>query len=200
MITTNQTLSHWNYFLALEADLTQLARFVEFSNNNFDTYSIEIAHLLLASASEVDVILKQYCRRLANDNNVDGINNYRQIILSQEPSIVPATVDIPRYGLQMVPWTNWQEADQNPDWWHAYNKVKHERGNNFEKANLKNLLNAMSGLFIALIYFYRGQTENNRIVPAPNLFMAPLDLIQRQHTLGGETILNYVMSDSSNEN
>jgi hypothetical protein len=191
MITISQKLSHWNYFLALEADLARLARFVEFSENNFSTYSIEIAHLLLASASEVDVVLKQLCSRLLNGNKVDGINNYRQIILTHAPAIVTTTVNIPRFGLKMVPWSNWQNTDLNPDWWHAYNKVKYERVTNFEKANLKNLINAMGGLFISLIFLYRGQTDNDRISPVPNLFMAPLDLIQRQHTLGGETVLKY---------
>lgn len=35
------TLGHWNYFLALEHDLDQLSRFVDFSGND-DSYSLEI--------------------------------------------------------------------------------------------------------------------------------------------------------------
>jgi len=54
-------LLHWSYFLALEEDLLQLARYVEFSNANFKAYSIEMAHLLLASSSESDVLLKMIC-------------------------------------------------------------------------------------------------------------------------------------------
>jgi len=53
-ITQQPTLLHWNYFLALEADLGTLSRFVEFAEDNFATYSIEQVHLFLAAASEVD--------------------------------------------------------------------------------------------------------------------------------------------------
>ena len=43
-ITQQPALLHWNYFLALEADLGTLSRFVELTANNFATYSIEQVH------------------------------------------------------------------------------------------------------------------------------------------------------------
>jgi len=49
---------HWAYFLALEEDLHRLSRFVEISESNFSTHSIECARLLLASCSEAEVVLK----------------------------------------------------------------------------------------------------------------------------------------------
>ena len=49
---------HWNYFLALDRDLEVVSRYVEFTKPNFNVYSIELAHLLFAAASEVDVIAK----------------------------------------------------------------------------------------------------------------------------------------------
>jgi hypothetical protein len=47
---------HWNYFLALEQDLETVSRYVECTSDNHKIYSIELAHLLFAAASEVDVI------------------------------------------------------------------------------------------------------------------------------------------------
>ena len=47
---------HWNYFLALDRDLEVVSRYVEFTKPNFNVYSIELAHLLFAAASEVDVV------------------------------------------------------------------------------------------------------------------------------------------------
>jgi hypothetical protein len=35
---------HWNYFLALEKDLETVSRYIEFSRDNLNTYSIELAH------------------------------------------------------------------------------------------------------------------------------------------------------------
>ena len=54
-IQVNGNFVHWNYYIALEQDLSKVSRFIEFSEDNFETYSIELAHLLLAASSEVDV-------------------------------------------------------------------------------------------------------------------------------------------------
>lgn len=74
------SLLHWNYFLALESDVERLARFVEFTSNNFGTYSIEMAHLFLAAASEVDVVAKQLCSIMDAATNVANIEQYRRVL------------------------------------------------------------------------------------------------------------------------
>lgn len=189
-ITNTPALSHWNYFLALEADLANLSRYVEFTPDNYGTYSIEMVHLLLASASEVDVILKQLCALETPEAHADNIEAYRRSLRILEPNIGLVSVSLPRFGLELTPWENWQD-DKSPTWWVDHNKVKHERGMHFPRANLKNVLNAMSGLFIALIFYYRTQTEIKRLVPAPQFFMAPRDLVNLAHSFGGETGLFY---------
>jgi hypothetical protein len=40
---------HWDYFLTLEADLSVVARYIEFSRDNFGTYSIELARIIVES-------------------------------------------------------------------------------------------------------------------------------------------------------
>src|SRR2546428_5789614 len=40
------TYRYWQHFLALEADFAATSRYVEFSQQNFPTYSIEYAKLL----------------------------------------------------------------------------------------------------------------------------------------------------------
>ena len=57
-IRTSPTEIHWNYFLAVEADLIELSRFVEFNPKNYNCFSVEMAKLLMASAGEVDVVLQ----------------------------------------------------------------------------------------------------------------------------------------------
>lgn len=171
MITANTTLTHWNYFLALESDVGNLSRYIEFVEDNYSTYSIEIAHLLLATASEIDVVLSQLCSRIKS-NKIEGINNYREIIQGYIPEFSQVTVNISRFGLELKPWENWL-GNGNPIWWQAYNRVKHKRNNHFSDANLKNVLNAVSGLFISLIFYYRGQVPNNRLFPVP-LFLKHL--------------------------
>ncbi|GEM_PF-733291 len=45
------TLTHWNYYLAIESDLENLTRYIEFHPDNFATYSIENAKLLMTATS-----------------------------------------------------------------------------------------------------------------------------------------------------
>jgi len=109
-ITQQPTLLHWNYFLALEADLGTLSRFVEFTEANFATYSIEQVHLFLAAAFEVDVVMKQYCAILAPAESGDNIEQYRGIIHPLRPGLSSATATLTRFGVTLTPWSNWQHG------------------------------------------------------------------------------------------
>ena len=62
--TPNANL-HWNYFIALEQDLEKVSRYIEFCTPNLKVHSIELAHLLFAAASEVDVLAKWVCKTVA---------------------------------------------------------------------------------------------------------------------------------------
>ena len=44
-IQEQESLLHWNYYLALESDLEKVARYIEFTQDNFGAYSIELAHI-----------------------------------------------------------------------------------------------------------------------------------------------------------
>ena len=182
------SLLHWNYFLALESDVERLARFVEFTSNNFGTYSIEMAHLFLAAASEVDVVAKQLCSIMDAAANVANIEQYRGVLRHCLPEMEASLVTIPRYGLELRPWSNWRD-DETPDWWRDHNKVKHQRGEHFALANLENVLNAMAALFLLVLYYYRGVIDGRRIEPPPNLFTPPTDLASVCPTIGGRMAL-----------
>ncbi len=187
-IQENTSLLHWNYFLALEQDVERIARFVEFSSNNFGTYSIEMAHLYLAAASEVDVVTKQLCSMLNAEATPNNIEQYREVIKLHIPEIENSIVTIPRYGLELQPWSNWNN-NETPNWWRDHNKVKHNRGEHFALANLKNVLNAMAGLFIVTLHYQRLSISGKRIEPPPNLFTPPANLAVVGPTIGGRMAL-----------
>jgi len=155
MIHTTNSKIHWNYFIALERDVETVSRYIEFSEQNFDVYSIELAHLLFAAASEVDVIAKLLCERLQPKAKRNNINNYRSVLLSKLPDLPTIEVSIARYGLSFRPWDNWSDpSNDNPLWWQSYNDVKHQRDTHFNKATLKNALNGVGALLILVYHFY----------------------------------------------
>ena len=160
---------HWNYLLALDADLAALSRYIDFHRRNFNCFSIEVARVLLASASEVDVVCKQLCRKISPNSGADGIHAYRKEIKAAYPSIPKFKVVLPRFGLTLRPWEEWKKTAGVPLWWTAYNKVKHQRDAHFEKASLKNALNAVAGLFVMVLYLYQDQARLGELIPSPQL-------------------------------
>lgn len=162
-------LQHWNYFLAIEEDVIRLSRYIEFTEENFTTHSLELARILFAAASEIDVVAKQLCKQIDENSKASRITEYRKIICPTIPLIATTFASIPRFGLTLNPWEQWQQ-DSNPLWWKAYNNVKHHRNTNFQDASLKNALNSVAALFILLIFLYRKESRNAQLTPDPVLF------------------------------
>jgi hypothetical protein len=187
-IQSKKILSHWNYFLSLEEDLIRVGRFIEFSKSNYSCYSTELARLLLAAGSEVDVVAKLLCKKLDASASVNNIDDYRNVVLSRISRLPTHTVSLPRFGITLTPWSKWAIAT-NPDWWREHNQVKHQRDENFGKAHLKNTLNAIGGLFLLLMEYYRGDFE--QLDPASSLFLPSSETIAKAHTLDGRTVLFY---------
>src|SRR6266496_4486996 len=134
MLAPQTTYQYWQYFLALDADLETISRYVEFNPANYNTFSIEFVRLILAAGSEIDVVAKLLCELIDPTKPCKNINDYRSIILSKYPLFYLTPITIPRYELQLNPWGVWDGGVNplNPGWWTAYNAVKHERSSNFD--------------------------------------------------------------------
>lgn len=174
-IPQSPTPIHWNYFLALEDDLYQLARYVEFSESNYQTFSIEIARLLLSASAEVDSVLKQLARRIVGTDAPDKIGSYFEPVIGYAPRFVKFEVAIPRHGLLLHPWEDWLK-DTPPLWWTAHNKVKHHRHERFAMATLKNCINAMAALLIAVLHLHADEAKEGKLVGLPKLFTVAPEL------------------------
>jgi len=175
VIRTFDSLIHWNFFLSLEKDLETLSRYVEFCDSNFECYSLEMARILLAASSEVDVIAKQLCRKIDSNSSADRINQYRNEIKSAYPKFPNFKVTIPRFGLNLTPWEKWNESNGVPVWWTACDEVKHHRDTDFYQANLINVLNSVAGLFVITLYFYKDKAENAELIPMQSLLRVTED-------------------------
>ncbi len=160
---------HWNYLLALDADLVTLSRYVDFSEQNFNCFSIEIVRILLAAAAEADIVCKQLCQKVDSKSSADGINAYRAELTAAFPNMPKLKVLLPRFGLTLQPWDEWSKADGVPIWWTAYNKVKHHRHTDYERASLKNGLNAVAGLFVVVLHLYKKKAMFGELLPSPQL-------------------------------
>ena len=185
-IKTEQIEAHWNYLLSIENDLEEVSRFVEFHEDNFQCFSIEILRLLMAAAAEVDVVCKQICKIIDPKSKAGSINKYQEEIVKEYTSIPGFKVIMPRYGLILQPWQNWGVQKRNPPlWWTAYNKIKHQRHTHYNRGNLENALNAVAGLFVMVIYLYSEKARLGELYPALKLLQ-----VTEEH-FGGQTMGSY---------
>jgi len=153
MLTYNsKDLMHWNLFISLEDDLEKASKYIEFCLANEGAYSIELAKILMSASSEVDVVMKMIGNHYGK--NLGGINEYRELAQEYFPEISKEMCRLPRFQMQFIPWENWN-GDTNPFWWQGYNKVKHVRNIHYDKANLKNCINSVGALMIALVYYHK---------------------------------------------
>jgi hypothetical protein len=153
-------LGHWTYFLALEADLMAISRYVELHQQNYGTFSIGLTQLLLAACSEIDVVLKQITLILSGEP-LGNMKGYGGVMLAKVASITNKKVSIPRFKIELTPFSEWT-VENPPKWWTSHNNVKHHRNTHYEDANLGNTLNALGGLYILiyeLIRIHKGKSE-----------------------------------------
>jgi hypothetical protein len=148
-----QTYTYWRYFLALEEDLKNLSRYIEFCQDNYSVFSVELTRTYLAVCSEIDVIAKLLSKNLGQ-TNASNIINYKNSILGTYPNLPSLVINIPTYNLNFSPWISWRE-DNSPTWWKNYNNVKHSRNEFYKEANLDNVLNAMAGLLVINLYYLK---------------------------------------------
>jgi hypothetical protein len=147
----------WYFFLALESDLDATARYVEPTEENDTTYSIEFTRILMSAAAEVEVVAKQLLvsKRplLPRKSNIEHL---RKRFRKHYPKLPSMEVFVPRGSQMLRPWAAWTgSAKKNPDWWSAYNKVKHARHAAFQEATLANALNAVAALLCLQLYLHQ---------------------------------------------
>jgi len=191
MLKESPKLLHWNYFLVLESDLEHLSRYIEFTEDNYKTYSQEMARLLLTASSEVDVVLKGLCKKSDSRFKGETIDKYRVFLNPKYPKFCKLKVSLPRFGLDISPWDNWQD-NKTPNWWHDYNLVKHNRDEHYNLANLKNTIASLAGLFLAVLYFYKNEAEKGKLIPDPKLLMIQEDFVELHRVLDRGLLRKYV--------
>ena len=164
------TFKFWQFFLAIESDLTRTTRFVEFNEDNFKTYSVEFARILLSASSEVDVLFKELCSITNPNKSYNNIKDYRECITSNYPKFYTFEVLIPQYDLVRKPWKEWPpNSTINPSWWDSYNNVKHQRVKNYQEANLENAIDSVAGLFEVVLYLWSAKKYPVRLRPSPQI-------------------------------
>lgn len=145
---------HWPYYLSLESDVDRLSRYIEFTEDNYSTYSAELVCIFLSIGSEVDVVMKEVCAIVSPSSVLSNIDSYKKVIKTEIPSLITESAISSKFGLYFKPWEKWEATRGNPVWWKQYNNVKHQRNDFYSQANLKNVLEALAALYIVNVYLH----------------------------------------------
>ena len=166
------TPPYWEYFRALESDLAATNRWVDMGPDNFKTYSIEFARILIAAGSEIDSVLKRLCREIAPQERPRSIDKYMPIVTDRYKRFSEFEINIPRFALRTFkPWELWGQK-KTPLWWKpAFTDVKHNRHEHFVRANLGNCIHAVGALLIVLYYYY---DASNPMMPIMDVSARPV--------------------------
>ena len=147
-------------FLLIQSDLQRLLEFIEPADLNLDTFSYRVHELFMRSCIEVEANFKAILKenifnptdrgRLPRPEKSWNIHDYKKVNTTHHLSAYKAHIPI-WDGAESAfePFREWAAAPEL-SWYQAYNKSKHDRRNEFKKANLRNRRNSVTGLLVLL--------------------------------------------------
>lgn len=167
----------WQSYLQLERELIHLSETILFDDNNINTYSFKIADLITRVNIEIEALAKQ----LHIDNGGPAPINpphlmydtdclkYLDTIWTLSKKVVMIVYPFSFFtnddNIRMKPLREAHKmGDDGPKWKRAYQAIKHDRGNNINKATIKNLISSMAALFLLNIYHKKFKEEFDSIM------------------------------------
>lgn len=146
-------------YCLIEKDFASTIDYVSISTVNYATFSPAYLKIFLSIGSELDVLKDCICKLLNTD-----MKHFNTV----EPDFCSVSVEVRSTELLLTPWNT---VDTFPQWWTAYNEVKHNRNENankfdpakkyYEYANLENVLSALAGLYSLELLAYKAVAEQN---------------------------------------
>lgn len=152
-----------NGYYLLEQDLKEIFSFIEPVPSNYSTYSHRLYALFVRACMEFEanckMILVDKGFKLSENPN---INIYYKIHSYDEYKLINDYIVRLQMSeeIDLTPLKQWEEA-RGPSWYREHHAVKHSRLENFDKANLKNVLDATASVYV-LLYSRYGKSALNR--------------------------------------
>jgi hypothetical protein len=161
-------MKEMHFFIALEKELESSFNYIEPDNANLSCYGAKFVILLNTIGIEFESLTKTLIKHKSPEAKVGNIGDIKKNLLELFPNICTNQVEITRLNEIRTPFQGWNN-DGKLDWWSDFTDIKHNRINNFSRANLNTVLEAMSALVVIIIYLSRFR-DNNYHVLSSGLF------------------------------
>jgi len=138
------------FYHLLERDLKQLFDYIDPHDRNESVFSLRTHELLMRAAVEFEsnaqAILNVNGYQKSGDLNM---SDYKKI--EQSSRLSGYTLQLPLFSplKEFSPFDPWHRGS-SLEWWNAYNASKHNRGDNFERANLLRAIEGVGAVFVIL--------------------------------------------------
>ena len=150
-----EPIHYLNAYLLIQKDLLTLFEYVHPSDKNLQSFSLRIHELLMRTCIEIEANFKAILKSNSyNANNRWDIKDYRLVNITHHLDDYVIIIPSWRGDFKRVkPFIEWKDAQHKggPSWYKAYNKSKHNRHEEFEVANLENLVYAVTGLLVLIV-------------------------------------------------
>lgn len=177
--TIDHSNPFWLHYLSLEKSLKDIGEYIAINEDNYQSYSFKNMQLYFAICTGIDSIFKHirdnlHLEKIKRLNIVHHIKMIKDYFPKIEGTIL--TLNISGFDLDFQPFlilfdnAKKEKKDEEIEkkanyegWWKDYNSVKHQRPDNFYKANLDNLLNSFAALHILNLFY--ALSSNKDLVP-----------------------------------
>lgn len=142
-------------YVDLEERLLNFLKVVPYTNENKNTWSPDLVSLFLDVCGMLDSISRRIMSDTTSKNqkvlNVRDFEGelWKNLELEKSGVVVYAF-----YGLfpncAITPYQGYREVD---GWWTIYNALKHDRLDNYHRANLDNAIKSLAALFLLLVRY-----------------------------------------------
>jgi hypothetical protein len=152
-------------FEIIESRFYEATRYVSINTENRATFSYEFASILRDCGSTFSSVMDAIVKGTGEVKpDIDTtIAHYRKFLYERIRDINRISLQIrPLFPKGMVlPFDGLNTIDDSPNWWDAYNNVKHNEYENYKDGSLENSVKALSSL--ALLGFYCSWFVSDRL-------------------------------------
>jgi hypothetical protein len=168
--TSNSALTYKLQYLNLEAELIKSFLFVHPSEKNAKTYSIKFSEIIKGSANLYELISKDlYAKFYLYDELNDRIDIKNYLSLDRflnlaNSEVIPYLIgdkfvikqEIFKPFINLTSWDNNSsiKEEHKPNWWIAYNKIKHSNHGLEVYATLENAIASLAANFLLIDRIY----------------------------------------------
>jgi hypothetical protein len=154
----------WPIYERLEAEMNRICFGVALWDSNLNVFSSNLCEYILRIGQQSENCAREIIKEAMPAQN-EASDNFPKLLTKLEVyhALRDRKVELiyPQKSLGnnfITPFAR-DSDDKNPEWFAAYNKIKHDQAGNFESGNLKNAVNGLACLFILNLLLRKSEIE-----------------------------------------